>query len=61
MIKSNPDLRGKPEEILKVMDQYKADKFLMTVGNAKGAVITDLIRERKPKVSDTIRLSVTMV
>lgn len=61
MIKSNPDLQGKPEEILKIMDQYKADKFLMTVGNAKGAVITDLIREKKPKVSDTTHLSVKMV
>jgi hypothetical protein len=61
MIKSNPDLQGKPEEILKVMDQYKADKFLMTVGDAKGVVIADLIRERKPKVSDRIRLLGTMV
>jgi predicted phage gp36 major capsid-like protein len=61
MIKSNPDLRGKPEEILKIMDRYKADKFLMTVGDAKRVVITDLIKERKPKVSDRIRLLVIMV
>jgi catechol O-methyltransferase len=43
-------IRGSPEEVLAAIDEYgRTKKYLMNVGEAKGKIVTDLIREVKPK------------
>lgn len=45
------DLRGRPEAILAEIDDWSKDnKILMSTGQERGAVITDLIAKTKPKV-----------
>ncbi|KPM34167.1 hypothetical protein AK830_g12402 [Neonectria ditissima] len=44
------ELRGSPEKILGVIDEYaRTKKYLMNVGEDKGKIVTDLIREVKPQ------------
>ncbi|KAH6885269.1 catechol O-methyltransferase [Thelonectria olida] len=43
------ELRGSPEKILAVIDDYaRTKKYLMNVGEDKGKIVTDLIEEVKP-------------
>lgn len=43
------ELRGSPEKILAVIDEYaRTKKYLMNVGEDKGKIVTDLIKEVKP-------------
>jgi catechol O-methyltransferase len=43
------ELRGSPEKILSVIDEYaRTKKYLMNVGEDKGKIVTDLIKEVKP-------------
>lgn len=45
------DLRGNPEKVLAAIDEYgRTKRYLMNVGEDKGKIVTDLIKERKPKV-----------
>ena len=45
------NIRGSPERILQVIDEYaRTKKYLMNVGEDKGKIVTDLIAEVKPKV-----------
>jgi catechol O-methyltransferase len=50
---SHPNLdkiRGSPKEVLAAIDEYgRTKKYLMNVGEAKGKIVTDLIKEVKPK------------
>jgi catechol O-methyltransferase len=44
------EIRGSPEKVLQAMDEYgRSKKYLMTVGEDKGKIVTDLIAETKPK------------
>ncbi|KAH6980919.1 S-adenosyl-L-methionine-dependent methyltransferase [Ilyonectria sp. MPI-CAGE-AT-0026] len=44
------ELRGSPEKILAVIDKYaRTKKYLMNVGEDKGKIVTDLIKEVKPQ------------
>lgn len=50
-IVSQPDLRGSSKAVLKGIDDYaRTKKYLMNVGEDKGKIVTDIIRERKPNV-----------
>ncbi|KUJ21543.1 S-adenosyl-L-methionine-dependent methyltransferase [Mollisia scopiformis] len=50
-ITSKPELRGSPRAVLKGIDEYaRTKKYLMNVGEDKGRIVVDIIRERKPKV-----------
>lgn len=43
-------LRGSPEKVLEAIDEYgRTKKYLMNVGQDKGRIVSDLIRESKPK------------
>lgn len=45
------DLRGNPEKVLAAIDEYgRTKRYLMNVGEDKGKIVTDLIKERKPKI-----------
>lgn len=50
--KTNIDeIRGSPEKVIQAIDEYgRTKKYLMTVGEDKGKIVTDLIREVKPKI-----------
>ncbi|MBE7179631.1 MAG: hypothetical protein INR71_00190 [Terriglobus roseus] len=44
------ELRGNPERVLKAVDDYaRTKKYLMNVGEDKGKIVTNLIREVKPQ------------
>ncbi|KAK7433316.1 hypothetical protein QQZ08_000255 [Neonectria magnoliae] len=44
------ELRGSPDKILAVIDEYaRTKKYLMNVGEDKGKIVTDLIKEVKPQ------------
>lgn len=51
---NHPDkanIQGSPANILKAIDEFgRTKKYLMNVGEDKGSIVTDLIRERKPNV-----------
>ncbi|KAK5170480.1 uncharacterized protein LTR77_005068 [Saxophila tyrrhenica] len=49
--KSNiEEIRGNPKKVLEAIDEYaRGKKYLMNVGEDKGRIVTDLIRERKPE------------
>lgn len=56
------ELRGSPEKILAAIDEYaRTKKYLMNVGEDKGKIVTDLIKEVKPQtmVSTIIRRDMT--
>jgi catechol O-methyltransferase len=43
------DIRGSPERLLAAIDEYgRTKRYLMNVGELKGKIVTDLIRQRKP-------------
>ncbi|TVY83397.1 Catechol O-methyltransferase [Lachnellula suecica] len=48
---SRPSLRNSPVEILAAIDEYgRTHKYLMNVGEDKGAIVTDIIRKRRPSI-----------
>lgn len=43
------EIKGSPASVLKAIDEFgRTKKYLMNVGDDKGKIVTDLIRERKP-------------
>ena len=50
---SHPNLekiRGSPKDVLAAIDEYgRTKKYLMNVGEDKGRIVEDLIKEMKPK------------
>ena len=45
------DIRGSPEKVLAKIDEYATTKkYLMNVGQDKGRIVCDLIRQRKPEI-----------
>merc|ERR1712054_345244 len=45
------EIRGSPEKVLAAIDEYgRTKKYLMNVGEDKGRIVTDLIKEVKPKI-----------
>ncbi|CAG8421933.1 unnamed protein product [Penicillium salamii] len=45
------DIRGSPEKVLKAIDEFgRTKKYLMNVGEDKGHIVSNLIKEVKPKV-----------
>ncbi|CZR69634.1 probable catechol O-methyltransferase [Phialocephala subalpina] len=50
-ITSKPELCGSPAAVLKGIDEYaRTKKYLMNVGEDKGKIVTDIIKERRPNV-----------
>jgi catechol O-methyltransferase len=50
-ILSKPELCGSPIAILAAIDEFaRSKKYLMNVGEDKGAIVTGVIRQRKPKI-----------
>ncbi|KAL9130363.1 MAG: hypothetical protein Q9217_001421 [Psora testacea] len=44
-------IRGSPKKVLEAIDEYgRTKKYLMNVGDDKGKIVCDLIRERRPQV-----------
>jgi len=44
------DIRDSPERVLEAIDEYgRTKKYLMNVGEDKGRIVCDLIKEVKPK------------
>ncbi|KAH6676729.1 S-adenosyl-L-methionine-dependent methyltransferase [Halenospora varia] len=43
------EIKGSPSKVLAAIDEYgRTKKYLMNVGEDKGKIVTDIIRERKP-------------
>lgn len=43
------EIKGSPANVLKAIDEFgRTKKYLMNVGDDKGKIVTELIRERKP-------------
>ncbi|CZT52476.1 hypothetical protein WAI453_012054 [Rhynchosporium graminicola] len=50
-ITSKPDIRDSPARILEAVDEFaRTQKYLMNVGEDKGRIVTEIIRDTKPKV-----------
>ncbi|KAM3436401.1 hypothetical protein MY4824_004369 [Beauveria thailandica] len=53
-VQSRPDiekLRGSPEKVLAAIDEFgRQEKYLMNIGEDKGAIVTKVIRETQPKI-----------
>lgn len=47
--KNVDDIRGHPQKVLDLIDEFENDYHLMTVGVPKGKIVKDLINETKPK------------
>ena len=51
---SHPDIseiRGSPEKVLQAVDEYgRTKKYLMNVGEDKGKIVSNLIKETRPQV-----------
>jgi catechol O-methyltransferase len=44
------ELRGSPQRVLAAIDEFaRTQKYLMNVGEDKGRIVTDTIKEVKPK------------
>jgi catechol O-methyltransferase len=44
-------IRGRPERVLAAIDEFaRTRKYLMNVGEDKGKIVTELIKERRPEV-----------
>ncbi|KAL9610003.1 MAG: hypothetical protein Q9167_005276 [Letrouitia subvulpina] len=44
-------IRGSPQKVLDAIDEYgRTKKYLMNVGDQKGKIVCDLIRDRKPQL-----------
>ena len=44
------EIRGSPEKVIESISKFAQGTYLMNVGPDKGKIVTDLIREKKPKV-----------
>ncbi|PMB66248.1 putative catechol O-methyltransferase 2 [Beauveria bassiana] len=53
-VQSRPDiekLRGSPQKVLAAIDEFgRQEKYLMNIGEDKGAIVTRVIHETQPKV-----------
>lgn len=50
-VTTHSECRGSPDKILKAIDEFgRTRKYLMNVGEDKGRIVVDLIKEVKPKV-----------
>ncbi|KAM3506943.1 hypothetical protein MY10362_002063 [Beauveria mimosiformis] len=53
-VQSRPDiekLRGSPQKVLAAIDEFgRQEKYLMNIGEDKGAIVTKVIRETQPKI-----------
>jgi len=47
--KNIEDIRGHPQKVLDLIDEFDKDHHLITVGVPKGKIVKDLINEIKPK------------
>lgn len=44
------EIRGSPQRVLQAIDEYgRTKKYLMNVGDDKGKIVCDLIKERRPQ------------
>ena len=49
------EIRGSPQRVLAAIDEYaRTKKYLMNVGEDKGKIVTDVIKEVKPKIMVSI-------
>lgn len=49
-VTSQPTIRGNPQAVLAAIDKFgRTRKYLMNVGDDKGKIVVDIIRETKPK------------
>lgn len=49
-VKSRPSLERTPAGVLKAIDEFaRTQKYLMNIGEDKGKIVTEIIRERKPQ------------
>lgn len=47
----NDDIRGNPQKVLAAIDEFgRTKKYLMNVGEDKGKIVTNLIKDRRPEV-----------
>ena len=45
------EIRGNPQRVLAAIDEFaRTKKYLMNVGEDKGRIVTDVIKEVKPKI-----------
>lgn len=53
-IQNHPDrseIQGSPANVLQAIDDYgRTKRYLMNVGENKGAIVTNIIREKKPEI-----------
>jgi catechol O-methyltransferase len=50
-VTNQPNIRGSPRDILAAIDGFaRTRKYLMNVGDDKGQIVVDLIREMHPKI-----------
>ncbi|EHL01575.1 putative catechol O-methyltransferase 2 [Glarea lozoyensis 74030] len=45
------EIKGSPEKVLQAIDEFgRTKKYLMNVGEDKGKIVTDTIKENRPQV-----------
>ncbi|QSZ34343.1 hypothetical protein DSL72_005934 [Monilinia vaccinii-corymbosi] len=53
-VRNHPDrsrIQGSPAKVLQAIDEYaRTQKYLMNVGEDKGAIVTNIIKENKPQI-----------
>ncbi|CAD6448717.1 d77ffafc-03e6-4bfa-8a06-fa77d1cddc05 [Sclerotinia trifoliorum] len=53
-VRNHPDrseIQGSPANVLQAIDEYgRTKRYLMNVGENKGAIVTNMIREKKPEI-----------
>ena len=50
-VTSRPELRGSPTRVLGAIDEFaRTRKYLMNVGEDKGSIVVNLIRQTRPKI-----------
>ncbi|KAA8570920.1 hypothetical protein MFRU_011g00390 [Monilinia fructicola] len=53
-VRNHPDrssIQGSPAKVLQAIDEYgRTKRYLMNVGEDKGLIVTDIIKERKPQI-----------
>lgn len=50
-VRSRPSLDRTPAGILKAIDEFaRTQKYLMNIGEDKGKIVTEIIRDRKPEI-----------
>ncbi|KAG6033271.1 hypothetical protein E4U41_006954 [Claviceps citrina] len=55
------DIRGSPRKVLQAIDDFGMKRYLMNVGQEKGAIVTNVIAAEKPKVMVRISLIIGAV